>query len=56
MDKSKKGCETCLSPPVKYLYWLFQGGTAFVDHLCYSYLVFVMLSRLGSAALWSPAR
>ena len=39
-----------------------QGGTyfddhlcSFVDHLCYSCLVFVMLSRLSIAALWSPA-
>ena len=29
----------------------FQGGTSFVDHLCYLCLVFVMLS-----ALWSPVR
>ena len=27
----------------------------FVDHLCYLSLVFVMLSRLFIAALWSPA-
>ena len=27
----------------------------FVDHLCYLCLVFVMLSRLFIAALWSPA-
>ena len=33
----------------------FQGGTSFVDHLCYVCLVFVMLSRLFIAALWSPA-
>ena len=25
--------ETGLSPPVKYFYWPFQGGTSFVDHL-----------------------
>ena len=25
-----------------------------VDHLCYLCLVFVMLSRLFNAALWSP--
>ena len=30
----------------KIFYWLFQGGTSFVDHLCYLCLVFVMLSRL----------
>ena len=29
--------------------------TSFVDHLCYLYLVFFMLSRLFIAALWSPA-
>ena len=29
--------------------------TSFADHLCYSCLVFVMLSRLFIAALWSPA-
>ena len=27
----------------------------FVDNLCYLCLVFVMLSRLSIAALWSPA-
>ena len=26
-----------------------------MDHLCYSCLVFVMLSRLFIGALWSPA-
>ena len=25
-----------------------------MDHLCYLFLVFVMLSRLFIAALWSP--
>ena len=35
-----------LSPPVKYLYWPFQGGASFLDHLYYLCLVFVMLSRL----------
>ena len=44
--------ETCLSPPVKYFYWPFQGATSFVDHLC---LVFLMLSCLFIATLWSPA-
>ena len=33
----------------------FQGGTYFVDHLCFLCLVFLMLSRLFIAALWSPA-
>ena len=36
--------ETGLCPPVKYFYLPFQGGTSFVDHLCYLYLVYVMLS------------
>ena len=35
--------ETGLSPPVKYFYQPFQGGTSFVDHLCHFCLVFVML-------------
>ena len=41
-------------PSSKYFYWPFQGGTSFVDHLCHLCLVFVMLSRLFSSALWSP--
>ena len=47
--------ETGLGPPVKYFNWPFQGGTSLVDRLCYFYIVFVMLSRLLIAALWSPA-
>ena len=31
------------------------SGTSSLDHLCYLCLVFVMLSRLFIAALWSPA-
>ena len=38
-------CETGLSPLIKYIYWPFQGGASFVDHLCYFCLVFVMFSR-----------
>ena len=34
---------------------LVQGGTSFVDHLCYLCLVFVMHLRLFIAALWSHA-
>ena len=37
------------------LYRPFRGGTSFVDHLCLLCLVFVMLSHLFIAALWSPA-
>ena len=42
--------------PSKIFYWPFQGGSSFVDHLCYLCLVFIMLLRLFIAALWSPAR
>ena len=45
----------CFKPSCKIFYWPFLGGTSFVDHLCYLCLVFVMLSRLFIAALWSPA-
>ena len=47
--------ETGLSPPVKYFCRPFQSGTSFVDHLCYLWLVFVMLLRLFIAGLLSPA-
>ena len=40
---------------IVFAYKKFQGGTAFVDHLCYLCLVFFMLSRLFIATLWSPA-
>ena len=33
--------------PVKYIYWQFQGGTSFVDHLCHFCLVFVMRSSMS---------
>ena len=41
--------ETGLSLPVKYF-----TDRSLVDHLCYLCLVFVMLSSLFIAALWSP--
>ena len=47
--------ETGFSPPVKLFNCTLQGGTSFVNHLCYLCLVFVMLSRLFIATLWSPA-
>ena len=31
-------------PSSKIFYWPFQGGASFVDHLCFFFLVFVMLS------------
>ena len=43
------------NPPVKYLYWPFQGDTSLVDDLYYFCIVFVMLSRLLIAVLWPPA-
>ena len=39
---------------VTYFYRPFQGGTSFVDHLCYLCPVFVARSCLFVAALWSP--
>ena len=32
--------DTSSSPPVKYFYWPFKGGTSFVDHLCFCGLCF----------------
>ena len=44
------------SPPVKYFYWPFQGGTSFMDHLCFSGLCLLCLCGcLFICALWSPA-
>ena len=43
-------CETGLSPPV----FLSYAVLFCMDHLCYLGIVFVMLSRLFIAALWSP--
>ena len=47
--------ESDLSPPGKCFYWPFQGCTSFVDLLFYLFIVFIMLSRLFIAALWSTA-
>ena len=47
--------ETGLSPPVKCFLLTFHGGTSFMDHLCCLCLVFVTLSLLFIAALWSPS-
>ena len=33
-------CESGLSPPVKYFYWPFQGGTSVVDHCVFCVLCF----------------
>ena len=33
---------------------VLSQNISFVDHLCYLCLVFVMLSRLFIAVLWSP--
>ena len=32
-----------LSPPVKYVFVTFQGGTSLVDHLCFLCLVFLCI-------------
>ena len=44
-------------PSSKIFYWPFQGGTSFVDLLCYcSVLCLLCLcARLFICALWSPA-
>ena len=45
-----------LKPSSKILYWSFQGGASFVDHLCYFCLVLLCFhARLFVDALWSPA-
>ena len=43
--------ESSWSPPVIYFYWPFQGGTSFVDHLCYSCLVFFHAFASGYCCL-----
>ena len=45
-------------PSSKIFYWPFQGGTSFVDLLCFcSVLCLLCLcARLFICALWSPAR
>ena len=48
--------KTGLSYSVIYFDCPFQGGTPFLDHVCYLCLVFLMLSRLFIAALWSPRK
>ena len=41
--------ETGLSPPVKYFYWPFQGGTSFVDHtFCVIYVLCLACFRVCS--------
>ena len=43
-------------PSSKIFYWPFQGGTSFVDLLCFFCLVLLCLcTRLFICALWSPA-
>ena len=46
--------EANVSPIFKTDKLFLLTGASFVDHLCYLCLVFVMLSRLLIAALWSP--
>ena len=51
------GAVNWFKPSSKIFYWPFQGGTSFVDHLCfYSVLCLLCLCvRLFICALWSPA-
>ena len=44
-----------LKPSSKIFLLTVRRRYFFVDHLCYLCLVFVMLSSLFIAALWSPA-
>ena len=50
------GVETsmCLLLWIFYFFLYFPGDISSVDHLCYLCLVFVMLSHLFIAAVWSP--
>ena len=45
----------CLITLVKLFYCSFQGGTSFVDPLCYLCFMSVMMSCLFNEASWSPA-
>ena len=47
--------ETGLSPPVKYFYWPFQGGTSFVEYVISVLFLLCFRARLFIDALWSPA-
>ena len=50
--KAEVGAQWNRFKPSSKISWLtVQGGTSFVDHLCYLCLVFVMLSRLFIAAV-----
>ena len=44
-------------PSSKIFYWLFQGGTSFVDFLCFCSVLCLLclFARLFICALWSPA-
>ena len=52
-----KEMNTSLIPTVQlqciYREFITKCGS-FVDHLCYLFIVFVMLARMFIAALWSP--
>ena len=45
----------CLLLWIFYFFLYFPGDISSVDLLCYLCLMFVMLSRLFIAAVWSPA-
>ena len=55
IEKRVQFGNSSLQPSNIYFYCPFQGGTSLVEHLRYLCLVFVMLSRLFIAALWSAA-
>ena len=43
-----------VSPPVKYFYWPFEGGTSLVDHFLFMSCICHAFASVHSA-LWSPA-
>ena len=55
--KGEVGAVKPFKPSSKIFYWPFQGGTSFVDLLCFcSVLCLLCLcARLFICALWSPA-
>ena len=55
-SRVKLAPENWFKPSSKIFYRLFQGGTSFVDLLCFSGLAFLCLcAHLFICALWSPA-
>ena len=54
-NKGEVGTIKLLKLSSKMFYQPFQGSSCFVDHFCYLCYMYVMLSCLFIAALWSLA-